>query len=388
MNTKFFLFFSVFILIYGLTNYYIGLRGWQALNSISTLRHLGWYWVGGVFILSLAFPFGRWAISFLPHNLSKVTIFIGSYWLAMMYYLFLFLLIFDLLRLIIRLTGILPLALRGHSSELILGILILVALIVIYGSWNAQHPVISNYEITIDKKSSTVDTMRIVMVSDIHLGWIVGVDRLEKMTGLINSLRPDLVLFPGDIIDEGVDLAAEEAMPNILGTLNPHWGSYAAMGNHEYISGNADAAIQLLNRGGVKVLRDQSIEVENCFYIVGRDDASRERFNGSGRMDLSALMADVDKDRLPVILLDHQPLKLELAEKEGIDLQFSGHTHLGQFFPNNYITRAIFEKDWGYYRKGNLQLIVSCGFGTWGPPIRIGNRPEILNILVHLSPNK
>jgi len=96
-------------------------------------------------------------------------------------------------------------------------------------------------------------------------------------------------------------------------------------------------------------------------------------------------MSEVDSERLPVILLDHQPFHLEIAEQAGVDLQFSGHTHLGQMYPNNYITRAVFEQDWGYLRKNNFQVIVSCGFGTWGPPIRIGNRPEILNVLVHFA---
>ncbi|MDD3364709.1 MAG: metallophosphoesterase, partial [Syntrophomonas sp.] len=129
-------------------------------------------------------------------------------------------------------------------------------------------------------------------------------------------------------------------------------------------------------------------EVANGFYVVGRDDASRHRFNGSERLELSTLMADLDKNKLPIMLMDHEPFNLDVSEKEGVDLQFSGHTHLGQLFPNNYITRAIYEQDWGYLRKNNFQAIVSCGFGTWGPPIRIGNRPEIVNVLVHFAPTE
>jgi predicted MPP superfamily phosphohydrolase len=99
-------------------------------------------------------------------------------------------------------------------------------------------------------------------------------------------------------------------------------------------------------------------------------------------------MAGIDNDRLPIILLDHEPVDLNIAEETGVDLQFSGHSHLGQFFPNNIITGLIYEDDWGYLKKRNFNIIVSSGFGTWGPPIRIGNRPEILNVKVNFHQRK
>ncbi|PKM76615.1 MAG: metallophosphoesterase [Firmicutes bacterium HGW-Firmicutes-15] len=388
MNLKFTIFFGIFFLLYGLCNYYIGLRGWQAFNNIPITMRLAWYWTGGVVLLSLSFPLGRFIAQFLPHDLGRIVIFIGSYWLAAMYYLFLILLACDLLRVINRWTGLLPSSLQGSFSIVTLAVMALVFIIMLVGTWNSLHPVIRNYEITISKKSSSLDTMRVVAASDIHLGWIVGIDRLKQMTNIINSLEPDLVLLPGDIVDEGVDLETEQELPEALRSLHPRFGTFAAMGNHEYISGNAEATIGFLNRAGITVLRDQWTEVGDGFYVVGRDDASRHRFNGSERLELSALMADIDKHKLPVILMDHEPFNLDVSEKEGVDLQFSGHTHLGQLFPNNYITRAIYEQDWGYLRKNNFQAIVSCGFGTWGPPIRIGNRPEIVNVLVHFSPTE
>ena len=384
MNSKLIVFFGTFFLIYGLGNYYIGLRGWQALSGISARS--AYLWAGGVAVLALTFPLGRIIVPHLNHDLGKTVIYIGSYWLAAMYYLFLILLACDLLRLIFRWTGIIPQSLRGHFHLVTLAVLASVAVILIYGTWNSLNPVIRNYEVTLNKKSSSLDTLRVVVVSDIHLGWIVGVDRLQEMTAMINSLNPDLVLLPGDIIDEGVDLAAEKEIPQVLKSLKPRWGSYASMGNHEYISGNADTAVYFLNRAGITVVRDQAVEVADNLYIVGRDDSSRHRFDGSERLDLATLMSTIDKNRLPVILLDHEPFNLDVSEKEGVDLQFSGHTHLGQLFPNNYITGAIFEKDWGYLRKNNFQIIVSSGFGTWGPPIRIGNRPEIVNVLIHFAP--
>jgi uncharacterized protein len=382
MSVPVIIFASIFFLLYGLSNYYIGVRGYHALRRVSRL--IPRYWALLVLLLALSYPLGRFIIvPYLQHDLARIVMYIGSYWMAAMYYLLIILLLADLTRLVVRWTNILPASLRGHFNLVVLGVLFLVLSLIIYGTWNSLHPVVRNYEVTLAQKSSSLDSLRVVVVSDIHLGWIVGVDRLEQMAGLINSLEPDLVLFPGDIVDEGVDLKAEQAMPAVLQTLHPRLGSYAAMGNHEYISGNSEATIGFLNRGGINVLRDQFFEITDGFYIVGRDDASRHSFNGSQRLELADLMGGVEAERLPVILLDHEPFQLEVSEKAGVDLQFSGHTHLGQMYPNNYITDAIFEQDWGYLRKNDLQLIVSCGYGTWGPPIRVGNRPEIVNVLVH-----
>ncbi|MEQ8237227.1 MAG: metallophosphoesterase [Syntrophomonadaceae bacterium] len=376
-------FISVFLLLYGLVNWYIGLRGYQAIKTYSVKMASGWAVM--VLLLALLFPLGRFISSYLPHGAARFIIYAGSYWMGAMYYLLLILLVAESLRLLIRWTNILPPSLRGHFNVLVLCILALVAALLVYGTWNSLRPVVSNYEITVAKKSSSLDRLRIVAVSDIHLGWVVGLDRLEQMVALINSQEPDLVVFPGDIIDEGVDLATEQAMPAVLQQLTPRLGSYACMGNHEYISGNAEATIDFLNRAGINVLRDQVFEITDGFYIIGRDDASRHNFNGHQRQDLSELMKYVDIDRLPVILLDHEPFRLDLSEGAGIDLQFSGHTHLGQLFPNNYITAAMYENDWGHLIKGNLQVIVSSGYGTWGPPVRIGNHPEIVNVVVNFA---
>jgi predicted MPP superfamily phosphohydrolase len=298
-----------------------------------------------------------------------------------MYYLLLAVLMVDVIRLINHWTGIVPQCFYKSPTQIGIGVLLLILVILIYGTWNANHPVIRNYNVSINKKA-VLDEMKIVVVSDIHLGWIVGVDRIAYMVKTINSLQPDLVLIAGDTIDEGIDASAEQKIPAILGMLNPRFGTYAVLGNHEYISGNVENTISYLDKAGIKVLRDKYVKVSDCFYIVGRDDRSCKRYLGKERTNLSKIMAGIDNDRLPIILLVHEPVDIDIAEKEGVDLQFSGHTHIGQLFPNNLITGLIYEDDWGYLKRSNLNVIVSCGFGTWGPPIRIGNRPEILNVKI------
>ena len=127
------------------------------------------------------------------------------------------------------------------------------------------------------------------------------------------------------------------------------------------------------------MLRDTWVKIGDSLYVVGREDISIRGFTGKKRKPLPELMAEVDKS-YPIILMDHQPFRLEEAEINGVDLQLSGHTHHGQLWPFNFITKKVYELSWGYKKKGSTHYYVSCGVGTWGPPIRTGNRPEIINI--------
>jgi predicted MPP superfamily phosphohydrolase len=120
--------------------------------------------------------------------------------------------------------------------------------------------------------------------------------------------------------------------------------------------------------------------VNDAFYLVGREDRSIRR-TGKNRKPLQELMAVADRND-PILLMDHQPFQLEEGETNGADLQISGHTHHGQLWPLNLITQRVYELSWGYKKKNSTHVYVSCGFGTWGPPVRLGNRPEIVNIRI------
>jgi uncharacterized protein len=386
MNFAVISFFSIFLLIYSLLHVYVGLRGWQMVGDSSSFPRLEIYCLI-IILLAATFPLARFGAVFLPRGLADFLSLAGSYWLGMLYYLFLILLLVDLVRFINRHTGILPTSLMLAPPMLSLLIVLVAGSLVLYGAWNARHPVIRHYEVTIPKSAQATEVLHAVMVSDIHLGKIIDSARLRELTHTIQLLDPDIVFFAGDIIDENVDLFAEENMADILSALQPRLGSYAILGNHEYIGRSPETVIQYLQQAGIIVLRDRWAETVNGIYIIGRDDLSRQRYGGLDRLDLEAVMTGIDHSR-PMILLDHQPFHLEVAEQAGVDLQLSGHTHLGQLFPNNFITKAMYEIDWGYLQKGSLQVIVSCGFGTWGPPLRVGNKPEIVDITIHFDPSK
>jgi predicted MPP superfamily phosphohydrolase len=195
----------------------------------------------------------------------------------------------------------------------------------------------------------------------------------------INDRQPDVVLLAGDTFDGTPEMVIREDAGVEFDRLQSRYGAYAISGNHEYIGERekpdaVNTIFGYMASHGVQPLRDSVALIDGSFYIAGRND----RMAGA-RKTIPELLEGVDR-QLPVILLDHQPYHLEQAEQAGVDLQLSGHTHHGQMWPLNYITRKIYEKDWGFLQKGTSNFYVSCGAGTWGPPIRTAGYSEIVVI--------
>ncbi|OQA08459.1 MAG: putative metallophosphoesterase [Firmicutes bacterium ADurb.Bin373] len=378
MKIWYLIFFGVYFTVYGLINFYIGMRGWQAFGRFLPQGCGIIYWAI-LIALALSFIAGRFAENYLPGSLAGLLTGIGSYWLAAMNYLFLTLVLIDVIRLLNRGLNFIPAPVMQRPELTGLAVVLLVTGVIIYGAWNARHPRLVHYDITIPKSAGSLNELHVVAVSDIHLGKIIHNGRLLPLVQQVNNLNPDLILLPGDTVEESVTTFVRHNMSGSLRMLKAKYGTFAIFGNHEYIGGQAEDIYRYLQEAGIIVLRDEYQEIAGSFYLVGRDYQYGERFGGAGRRKLTQVMAGVDRS-LPVIMLDHQPSNLNEAQEQGVDLQISGHTHLGQLFPLNIFTGLLFETDWGYLRKSDFQLIVSCGFGTWGPPIRVGNVPEIVDI--------
>lgn len=376
----------IMILLYIIANFYIGRRGWQGLQ-LKNWPLLSKCYSLILILLGFAYPLSRLGETFLSPELIDHLTLIGAFWLGTLYYLFLFTVCIDLLRFIDNYFAFLPTKLLQRSRLLVTLVCCCTLLLISYGTWNAYHPITKNYDITIPKAGGSLETLQVVMVSDLHLGNLIPNHRLTKLVNRINQLEPDLVLFAGDIIDEKIDILTDPNVINNFSRLHAKFGTYGILGNHDYFAQKPEAVIQYLEEGNVHMLRDQWALVGNSFYLVGRDDLSKQRYGDSPRQDLATVMTGIDR-KLPILLLDHQPHNLQDGVDQGVDLQFSGHTHLGQLFPNNLLTQRLYELDWGYLQKQSLQVLVSCGIGTWGPPIRIGNRPEILNVTIHFIPEE
>ncbi|EGO64587.1 metallophosphoesterase [Acetonema longum] len=376
------MFFLVFFAVYGGANLYVGMRAWQAFGYLLPAGPVKFFF----------FLYGLLAVSYfiahagyhhLPRTLTDPLHTAGAYWFAILYYAFFFVIIVDIIRLLDRFFSFIPASLKKDPAIAGFFLAAVLATLIIYGVYNARQPVVRPYTITIQKTLPSAPTLRVAVMSDLHLGELIGRQRLEGWIDTAAALKPDLVLLTGDILDANVEPFIEERMGEAFRRLQPKYGIYGVIGNHEYIGGTPSTAVRELEKAGITVLVDRYVQTAGL-YIVGRDDYSRSRYDGSPRQPLSRVMAGIDP-AAPVILLDHQPYNLAEALANKADLQLSGHTHRGQFFPNNLITQRVFEIDWGYLKKETLQVIVSCGVGTWGPPIRIGNQPEILDLTIHFE---
>ncbi len=373
------LFFGTFFLLYGLINLYLFVRGWQSIPQDSPVRLI---YIPVFLFLALSFIAGRLVENLWLSVVSDVLIWVGSFWLAAMIYLLLAASFVDLLRAVNHWIPIFPDVIRSAPAKArevtALVIIGAVVLILVAGHVNALTPRIRTLTVAIPKAAAGIKTLHIVAASDIHLGTVVGKRRLEKIVGDINKLDADIVLLPGDILDEDLAPVLKQNLGQVLEGITSRLGVFAITGNHEYIGG-VEKACAYLSGHGITMLRDRAIKIKDSFYLVGREDRSMIRFTGKARRPLRELMAGVD-DRFPILLMDHQPFHLEEGMSNGADLQLSGHTHNGQLWPFNLITKAVYEVSWGYKRKGDTQIYVSCGLGTWGPPVRLGNRPEIVDI--------
>ncbi len=374
-KSSFVIFFSIVFGVYGLVNLYIFLTGLAAIPE----NYAAVYTIVFLFF-SLSYIAGRFLERKFLNSFSSLFVWIGSFWLAAMVYFLLFVILKDLVRLADLVFGFLPQTLYADQFKLLLlaSIFIVVIIVVIAGYINARNPVIRKLSLEIPKSANGLKHLRIAAASDIHLGTIISRSRLKMLVDKINLIDADIVLLPGDVVDEDLAPVIKQNLGELLKSIKSRYGVYAITGNHEYIGGVAPA-MKYLTEHGITELRDSYIKVKDSFYIIGREDRASKQFAGKLRKPLGEVINGIDRN-LPLILMDHQPVKLQDAVNNGIDLQLSGHTHHGQLWPFNFITNQIYELSTGYLKKGNTHFYVSSGAGTWGPPVRTGNRPEILEI--------
>jgi len=311
----------------------------------------------------------------LPLTMSKVVYEIGNSMIMVLLYLVLVFVVLDLC----RFAHFIPKAWLYHNGYMAIGVTAFIVLLLGYGYWHFQNKYRQELTLKTSKvvsdtsmKGKTVDdasakkTKKIVLLSDLHLGYHIDRKEFARWVDIINAEHPDLILIGGDIIDISVrPLLLEDVAEEFHRLKAP---VYACLGNHEYYASEPKAK-EFYDKAGVVLLRD-SVATVDGITIIGRDDRTNTH-----RKPLKDLMKQVDNNHY-TILLDHQPYHLEEAEKAGIDFQFSGHTHDGQVWPISWITRAMYEKSFGYLKKGDTQYYVSSGMGIWGAKFRIGTRSE------------
>lgn len=383
----------IFLLLYVLLIYYVG-RGLETVlygQKEPGQKKKHWlFWLAYV-LLNLSVV----STTVLPEGtLKRVLYTIGVWFIGWFTYLLMFYLLADLFLWVSRkVPG------RGYGKGSIfakdrrkekrrmalLSMTLLATVVTVYGGFHAKDVTTVRYDVQVEKSGGNARSLNIVMVSDIHLGYIVGVQDIRKMTDAIRALDPDLVILAGDIFDDNFHAVRDqEAIMELLRGMESTYGTYAALGNHD-AGRTYPEMVRFLEDSGIVVLEDEGVLVGESFFLAGRKDYRPIGNQGEARKPLESYLSDVDKTR-PFLLIDHQPVALEDAQAFGVDLLLSGHSHKGQIFPGRIFTRMIYRNDWGYLRMGTMHSVVTSGFGTWGPPMRVGTDSEIVQVMVEFQP--
>ena len=368
---------------------YVGWHVWCLLP-------VAWGWKLAVIVVMVAsflllFTSIRRTTDQMPMPMAVGVYEVGTSSLIVLLYVFMTFLVLDLGRLV----HLVPRTLLYNNWWTAGGITLLLTAIFVYGHLHYRHKYRQVLTVTTDKIQRP---MRVVLMSDLHLGYHNRRDELHRWVDMVNAEQPDLILIAGDIIDGSMRPLHDERMHEEFLRLKAP--VYACLGNHEYYSGEPEAQ-QFYRDAGIRLLQDtvaafpdgetpgtaavnpdgeapRTAAAPLC--IIGRDDRTNRH-----RKPLAKIMKEASARISPSafrILIDHQPYHLEQAERQGIDFQFSGHTHHGQVWPALWVTEAIYECAFGSHQRGNTRYYVSSGIGIWGGKFRIGTRSEyvVLNL--------
>ncbi|ACD83984.1 metallophosphoesterase [Candidatus Methylacidiphilum infernorum] len=360
---------------------YYGLSGYVVLRGFLVLPHL-WLFQGAYLLICAWAVFGYFLFSYLKDwfymPLINGLLAISSLWLPGVIYLFVGICLVDMGWLIT--PGSFHSLFSGRSWIIALGMIGTVGGVLLKGYFNALNVEIKKIELHIEKKCP-LGSLRVVVASDIHAGGTIGKRRLSIILKKILSLDPDLILLPGDLLDGSKRVLEKEGIEHFFKSLSAGYGVYSCIGNHECFY-DSDSLSSFLENCGIAVLRDETRRVDDFFYVVGRDDQAVEIIEGKAkRKTLREILKNCDRSK-PILVMDHRPTAIDEAVREQVDLLVCGHTHQGQFWPINHIVDRLFPLSYGYRKIGLSHIVVTRGAGTWGPPVRVGQRSEIM--LLHL----
>jgi predicted MPP superfamily phosphohydrolase len=337
---------------------------------------------------------------FLPSGVVKrFFVKVGNYWLGILLYTILVVGTADVIHVILKRSKKLNQEkLRSFKVFVISGVICAVGIAVlsIWGMVNAGNIKTTRYEVRIDKKAADLKQMKVVMAADLHMGYNIGCEHIQKMVDKINAEEPDLVIFAGDIFDNEYEaLEDPEKLISIFKGIRSKYGIYACYGNHDIkekiLAGftfggsrkkESDVRMdEFLERAGITLLRDESVTIADSVYLYGRPDRHRPGRGIENRKTPKEITADMDLSK-PIFVIDHQPKELKELADAGVDLDLCGHTHDGQVWPGNLTIRLMWENACGYLKKGDMHNIVTSGVGIFGPNMRVGTIAEICSITV------
>ena len=383
------------------------------LNAYLVFRMLQWFRTLNGFLGTLWFvvPFLTFYIllcltpvtAVLFHGRAQLlTKRISNYWLGILMYFLILLFSADLIWLIYcLLMEQAPFQTQSPGMIRIGGgiVFFCVLTISVCGICNAARIKKTFYEVTVDKPSD-LSQLRIALIADLHLGCNVDNYLVKKMVKTVNVIRPNLIVFAGDIFDNNFDsIEHPENILRSLRELKSTYGAWACWGNHDisekilagFTFSSGDSSIgsdprmnQFLKDAGIRLLEDESVQFGHSFTLTGRLDRSWPEKSGLTRKTPGQLAKHIDR-KLPAIVIDHQPAEFDQLAASGFDLDLSGHTHNGQIFPSTIFTRIGWKNSYGVHKAGSFTSIVTSGAGVWGPAMRLGTHNEVVEILVNFQ---
>ena len=310
-------------------------------------------------------------------TLARGLAYIGFTWMGLIFIFISVSFFFDICRLLHFLAKMLtrsPLEDFTLSLRNFCTIAILVSFaVVIYGYFEALHIRTEHVTVKTCKIPEKIGRFRVVQISDVHLGLIVGESRLKRILRQVRDARPDILVSTGDLVDGQMDDL--EMLTDMFQKISATYGKFAVTGNHEFYAG-IDRALAFTEKAGFTVLRGEGLTVSNFLNVAGVDDPARKRYGPDREASEKALLEKMPREKF-TLFLKHQPVIS--SESLGMfDLQLSGHTHKGQIFPFNLVTKIFYRMHTGLSKvDGNALLYVSRGSGTWGPPVRFLSPPEV-----------
>lgn len=321
---------------------------------------------------------------------------ISTYWIGIMLYSLLYVVIFDLLRLIAKHTKLKNTLLFSRGSVISIGSVVVACAVAtcLYGIFNARNIKVNEYSVTVNKSCGSDKHLKAVLVADLHMGYAIGVDHITNMVEKINQQDADIVIIAGDIFDNSYDgMDDPEGIKAQLKSIKSKYGVYAVYGNHDIdekiLMGftfdwggkqlHSEKMTNFMKECNIKLINDESVLINDEFYLVGRRDTDKPGTEDGTRAEISELTKDLDKTK-PIFVLSHEPDELQKTADAGADIDFSGHTHDGQLFPGNLTIGLFWENPCGMIKKDNMYSIVTSGVGVYGTFMRVGTDAEICSV--------
>lgn len=338
---------------------------------------------------------------FLPAGRAKrFCMSVGNIWLGVLLYLLLTVLLFDAARLVL-IRGLGLHFLRSAQAHRIAGLVCAAAILAtsVGGVLNARAIRVTPYEITVDRPAGELESLKVVLLADFHLGYSIGLAQMERMAALVNEQDADVIVIAGDLFDNDWDAVEQpDAIAAVLRSMESKYGVYAVYGNHDVEepilagftfrgTGKKQSSPEMdafLTQAGIHLLHDEAVLLGGEVYLYGRPDAQRPGRGIETRKTPAELTAGLDVDK-PLLVLDHQPRELHELAEAGVDVALGGHTHDGQMFPGNLTIRLMWENPCGYLRVGSMHSIVTSGVGLFGPNMRVATHAEICPITIHFK---